>query len=100
MGGVQGRCLVRRERVLSQFVSQKSSLFSSLSFLSHNVVRRAGFFVNFLAIERLEEGGARQSTQLMNLRRMQIHASPLGIALKIKFTRDNSTCSTLCQLLA
>lgn len=115
----------RRERVSSQFVSRNSFSPRTISvpfplilisppFLSRPSSRSSRLvaflygapqclFVNFLAIERLGEGGARQSTRWMNLRRMQIRASPHEIpALKIKlYAYDNSTTrSTPRQLLA
>lgn len=113
MGGVQGRCPVHAGRVSSQFVSRNSSSSRTISIpfplilsspsLSVPLACRLlygapwRFFVNFLAIERLGEGGARQSTRWMNLRRMQIRASPRGIsALKIKlYACDNSTTRQL-----
>lgn len=104
---------VRRGRVSSQFVSREV-LFSSpsrtpsLPLAHHGAPWR--LFVNFLVIERLGEGGARQSTRWMNLRRMQIRASPLrdrfkGTKKKKKKScaRDNSTTDrhrASCSLVA
>jgi len=95
MGGVQGRCLpgaARREFRLSLFLLFSLPYLGSLSPLALSLslslcsasCRSRGApqppFGNFLAIERLEEGGARQSTRWMNLRRMQIRARAITLS--------------------
>jgi hypothetical protein len=78
MGGVQGRCLpgaARREFRLSLF------LLFALPYLGSPPCLPLSLSLSLsLAIERLGEGGARQSTRWMNLRRMQIRACAITLS--------------------